>query len=135
MYLKLESAIGVTKDSAAGYFAAQQAITERINDPGTARLKAQEDDERDLDLYRQWEQRADAVLEEAHVIALGLPPRHGSQARESWSLEPISPLIRTSFSEVPAAIADLNRVTGRLPSSQGLARPSGRLPNRPDAQE
>ena len=70
-YSKLESAITVAKSSASGYFAAQQAITERINDPD-AKMKAQQDDERDLDLYRQWEGRADAVLAEAHAIGLRL---------------------------------------------------------------
>ena len=33
-YVKFEAAINNAKASAAGYFAAQQAITERINDPG-----------------------------------------------------------------------------------------------------
>ena len=105
-YLKLESAIGVAKDSAAGYFAAQQAITERINDPG-ARLKAQQDDEGDLNLYQQWELRADAVLEEAHVIGLRLDDMDASlrklELRADFTFD------SSSFSEVPAAIADLNR--------------------------
>ena len=105
-YLKLESAIGVAKSSAADYFAAQQTITERINDPG-AKLKAQQDDERDMDLYRQWEERADAVLAEAHAIGLRLDDMDASlrklDLRTDFVFDP------SSFSEVPTAIADLNR--------------------------
>ena len=105
-YPKLESAIVVAKSSAADYFAAQQAITERINDPGT-KLRAQQDDERDLDLYRQWEERADAVLAEAHAIGLRLDDMDASlrklELRAGFAFD------ASSFSEVPAAIADLNR--------------------------
>ena len=105
-YLKLESAIGVAKSSAADYFAAQQSITERINDPD-AKLKAQQDDERDMDLYRQWEERADAVLAEAHAIGLRLDDMDSNLAKLKLRADFV--FDASSFSEVPTAIADLNK--------------------------
>ena len=105
-YLKLESAITVAKSSAADYFTAQQAITDLINDPNV-KLKAKQDDEKDLDLYRKWEERADAVLAEAHVISLRLDDMDASlrklELRADFAFD------ASSFSEVPTAIADLNR--------------------------
>ena len=104
-YLKLDSAITVAKNSAAGYFEAQRAITERINDPG-AKLRAQQDDDRDWDLYQQWAERADAVLAEAHAIGLRLDDMDASlrklELRAGFAFD------ASSFSEVPAAIAELN---------------------------
>ena len=105
-YPKLESAIAVAKSSAADYLAAQRAITERINDPD-AKLRAQQDDDRDQDLYRRWEERADAVLAEAHAIGLRLDDMDASlrklELRADFAFD------ASSFSEVPTAIADLNR--------------------------
>ncbi|MYC36443.1 MAG: hypothetical protein F4X66_05965 [Chloroflexi bacterium] len=105
-YPKLESAITVAKSSAADYFAAQRAITGRINDPD-AKLRAQQDDERDWDLYRQWEERADAVLAEAYAIGLRLDDMDAGlrklELRAGFAFD------ASSFSEVPTAIADLNR--------------------------
>ena len=105
-YPRLESAIAVAKGSAADYFAAQRAITERINDPGV-KLRAQQDDGRDWNLYRQWEERADAVLAEAHAIDLRLDDMDAGlrklELRADFAFD------TSSFSEVPAAIADLDQ--------------------------
>ena len=105
-YRKLESAIAVARGSAAGYLAAQEAITERINAPD-AKLRAQQDDERDRELYRQWEQRAGTVLAEAKAIGLRLDDMDASlrklELRADFAFD------ASSFSEVPTAIADLNR--------------------------
>ena len=105
-YIKLESAISAAKTSAAGYFDAQRAITERINDPG-AKMRAEQDDGRDWELYQKWAERADSVLAEAYAIGLRLDDMDAGlrklELRAGFAFD------ASSFSEVPAAIADLNR--------------------------
>ena len=70
-YVKFEAAIDNAKASTAGYFATQQALTERIND-SAAKARAREDDEHDLALYRQWEAQADSALAKARAIGMQL---------------------------------------------------------------
>ena len=105
-YVKLESAIAVAKSSAAGYFDAQRAITARINDPD-AKLRAEQDDGRDWELYERWAERADSILAEAYAIGLRLDDMDAGlrklELRAGFAFD------ASSFSEVPAAIADLNR--------------------------
>ena len=80
-YVKFEAAIDNAKASAAGYFATQQALTERINDPA-AKARAREDDEHDLALYRQWEAQADSALAKARAIG-NTAGRHGREPAQA----------------------------------------------------
>ena len=105
-YLKLESAIEIAKSSAAGYFAAQQAITERIND-ADIKSRARQDDERDLELYRQWEHRAETVLAEARAIGARLDDMDSSLRKLELRADFV--FDASTFDEVPSAITDLNR--------------------------
>ena len=124
-YTKLESAIAVAKSSAADYLAAQRAITERIHDPD-AKLRAQQEDERDQDLYRQWQQRADAVLAEAHAMGLRLDDMDASlrklELRADFAFD------ASSFSEVPTAIADLNRELADFQAASETIREATKSP-------
>jgi len=104
-YVKFEAAIDSAKASAAGYFATQQALTERINDPAT-KAQARQDDERDLALYRQWESQADSALAKARTIGSQLDDMDASlrklELRTDFAFD------TSSFQEVPAAILELN---------------------------
>ncbi len=105
-YVKFEAAIDSAKASAAGYFAVQRALTERISDPA-AKAKALEDDERDLGLYRQWERQADSALAKAWAIGVQLDDVDAGlrklQLRADFVFD------ASSFQVVPTAILELGR--------------------------
>ena len=104
-YVKFEAAIDNAKASAAGYFATQQALTDRINDPAT-RAQARQDDERDLALYRQWEAQADSALAKAQTIGRQLDDMDASLRKLELRTDFV--FDTSSFQEVPAAILELN---------------------------
>ena len=104
-YVKFEAAIDNAKASAAGYFATQQALTERINDP-TTKAKAHDDDERDLALYRQWESQADSALAKARAIGRQLDDMDASLRKLELRADFV--FDTSAFQEVPAAILELN---------------------------
>lgn len=104
-YVKFEAAIDSAKASAAGYFATQQALTERINDPAT-KAQARQDDERDLALYRQWESQADSALAKARAIGMQLDDMDASLRKLELRTDFV--FDTTSFQEVPAAILELD---------------------------
>lgn len=104
-YVKFEAAINNAKASAAGYFATQQALTERINDP-ELKAQAREDDQRDLALYMRWEVQADTALAMARAIGTQLDDMdahlHKLELRADFVFD------AGSFRELPAAISELN---------------------------
>ena len=104
-YVKFEAAIDSAKSSAAGYFATQQALTERINDPAT-KAQARQDDERDLALYRQWEAQADSALAKALAIGKQLDDMDASLRKLELRADFV--FDTSSFQEVPAAILELD---------------------------
>ena len=104
-YVKFEAAIDNAKASAAGYFATQQALTERINDPAT-KAQARQDDERDLALYRQWESQADSALAKARAIGRQLDDMDASLRKLELRTDFV--FDASSFQEVPAAILELD---------------------------
>lgn len=124
-YIKLESAISVAKTSAAGYLDAQRAITERIHDPDT-KLRAQQDDDRDWELYQQWAEHADAVLAEAQAIGLRLDDMDASLRKLELRADFV--FDTSSFSEVPAAIADLNRELADFQAASEAIRETTKSP-------
>ena len=103
--VKFEAAIDNAKASAAGYFATQQALTERINDPA-GKAQAREDDEHDLALYREWEAQADSALAKARAIGLQLDDMDASLRKLELRTDFV--FDTSSFQEVPAAIFELN---------------------------
>ena len=104
-YVKFEAAIDNAKASTAGYFATQQALTERINDP-SARAQAQEDDERDLALYRQWETQANSALAKARAVGKQLDDMDANLRKLELRTDFV--FDTSSFQEVPEAILELN---------------------------
>ena len=104
-YVKFEAAINSAKASAAGYFAAQQAITERINDPAI-KSQAREDDDRDLALYRQWEAQANSALAKARAVGMQLDDMDASLRKLELRTDFV--FDTSSFQEVPVAILELN---------------------------
>ena len=104
-YVKFEAAIASAKSSAAGYFAAQQALTERINDPST-KARARADDQQDLTLFRQWEDQADSALAKARAIGMQLDDMDASLRKLELRTDFV--FDTSSFQEVPAAILELN---------------------------
>ena len=104
-YVKFEAAIDNAKASAAGYFAAQQALTERINDP-SAKARAREDDEHDLDLYRRWEAQADSALAKDRAIGMQLDDMDASLRKLALRADFV--FDTSSFQEVPEAILELD---------------------------
>ena len=104
-YTKLEAAIDSAKVSAAGYFAAQQALTESINDPAT-RAQWRQDDERDWALYRQWETQADSTLAKAQAIGMQLDDMDAVLSKLELRTDFV--FDASSFQEIPTAISELN---------------------------
>ena len=104
-YVKFEAAIASAKSSAEGYFAAQQALTNRINDPST-KARARADDEHDLALFRQWEDQADSALAKARAIGMQLDDMDASLRKLELRTDFV--FDTSSFQEVPAAILELN---------------------------
>ncbi len=118
-YVKFESAIDNAKASAAGYFAAQQALTERINDPST-KAQARADDEHDLNLYRQWEAQADSALAKARAIGRQLDDMDASLRKLELRTDFV--FDTSSFQEVPAAILELNAELGEFRAASETIR-------------
>ena len=104
-YVKFEAAIDNAKAGAAGYFAAQQALTERINDP-SAKARAREDDKQDLALYRHWEAQADSAMAQARAIGMQLDDMDASLRKLALRADFV--FDTSSFQEVPAAILELD---------------------------
>ena len=104
-YVKFEAAIDNAKASAAGYFATQQALTQRINDP-SAKAQAQEDDKRDLALYRQWETQANSALAKARAVGKQLDDMDANLRKLELRTDFV--FDTSSFQEVPEAILELN---------------------------
>ena len=104
-YVKFEAAIDNAKVSAADYFATQQALTERINDPAN-KTQAREDDERDLALYKQWETQADSALSKAKAIGTQLDDMDASLRKLELRTDFV--FDTSSFQGVPAAITELD---------------------------
>ena len=104
-YIKFEAAIESAKTSAAGYFATQQALTESISNPD-ARARAQEDDERDLALYRNWETQADSALAKAQAIGMQLDDMDAILRKLELRTDFV--FDASSLQEIPSAISELN---------------------------
>jgi len=104
-YIKLEAAIDSAKVSAGGYFAAQQALTESINDPAT-RAQWRQDDERDLALYREWETQADSTLAKARAVGMQLDDMDAVLSKLELRTDFV--FDASSFQEIPTAISELN---------------------------
>ena len=102
-YVKFEAAIDNAKASAAGYFATQQAITERINDPAI-KARARADDEDDLALYRRWATQADSAMAQARAIGMQLDDMDASLRKLALRADFV--FDTSSFQEVPAAITE-----------------------------
>lgn len=118
-YVKFEAAINNAKASAAGYFATQQALTERINDP-ELKAQARADDEQDLALYQRWEVQADTALAMARAIGSQLDDMDAHlrklQLRADFVFD------AGSFRELPAAISELNAELGEFRSASETIR-------------
>ena len=124
-YVKFEAAINNAKANAAGYFATQQALTERINDPAT-RAQARDDDERDLALYRQWEAQADSALAKAQAIGRQLDDMDASLRKLELRADFV--FDTSSFQEVPAAILELNAELGEFKAASETIRAATESP-------
>ena len=105
-YVKFEASVNNAKTHASAYFAEQQAITNRIRDPDN-QAKARQEDEWEMDLYRQWESQADAALKTASEIGIQLDDMDASL--EKLELRAGFVFDTSGFQEVPQAISDLNQ--------------------------
>ena len=127
-YVKFEAAIDNAKASAAGYFAAQQAVTERINDP-EIKAQAREDDDRDLTLYRQWEAQANLALAKARAIGMQLDDMDASLRKLELRTDFV--FDSSSFREVPAAILELNAELSEFRAASETIRAATESPFEP----
>lgn len=124
-YVKFEAAINNAKASAADYFATQQALTERINDPAT-KAQAREDDERDLALYKQWETQADSALSKARAIGTQLDDMDASLRKLELRTDFV--FDTSSFQGVPAAITELDAQLDEFKSASESIRAATESP-------
>ncbi len=124
-YIKFEAAIDNAKVNAAGYFAAQQALTERINDP-TTKAQAREDDDRDLALYRKWETQADSALAKARAIGTQLDDMDASLRKLELRADFV--FDASSFQDVPIAIQELNAELSEFRAASEIIRATTESP-------
>ena len=124
-YVKFEAAIDNAKASAAGYFAAQQALTERINDTST-KAQARQDDERDLALYRKWEAQADVALAKAREIGRRLDDMDASLRKLELRADFV--FDASSFQDVPVAIQELNAELSEFKAASEVIRATTKSP-------
>ena len=118
-YVKFEAAIDNAKTSAAGYFATQQALTERINDPST-KAQARQDDERDLASYRKWEARTDVALAKAREIGRRLDDMDATLRKLELRADFV--FDASSFQDVPIAIQELNAELSEFKAASEIIR-------------
>ena len=105
-YVKFDASVNNAKSQASSYFAKQHALTGQIRDPDN-QARARKEDEWEMDLYRQWESKADAALKMAADIGIQLDDMDASlkkmELRDGFVFD------SSGFQEVPQAINDLNR--------------------------
>ena len=104
-YAKFSASIATAKSTAADYFAQQQAITESMRDPDN-RAKAQQQDDAEMLLYRQWEARADAALRTATEIGVQLDDMDANLKKMELRADFV--FDSSAFLEVPEAVTELN---------------------------
>lgn len=124
-YVKFEAAIDNAKASAAGYFATQQALTERINDPAN-KAQARQDDEKDLALYRKWEAQADSALAKARAIGTQLDDMDASLRKLELRADFV--FDASSFQDVPVAIQELNAELSEFRAASEIIRATTESP-------
>lgn len=104
-HAKFEASITNAKARAADYFARQQALTKSMQDPSN-RAKAEQEDEAEMLLYRQWEGRADAALETAAKIGIQLDDMDTNLKKMKERADFV--FDTSTFQEVPESISELN---------------------------
>ena len=104
-YAKFDASISNAKNRAADYFAQQKGITESMRDP-VNRSRAEQEDEAETLLYKQWEARADLALQTAANIGIQLDDMNANfekmKLRKDFAFE------ASTFQRVPEAISELN---------------------------
>ena len=103
-YRKFDAAIIAAEQSAAGYFAAQRALTERYKSK-ELKAKAEAVDEEDFKLYERWKDRAHSVRDEALTIVDRLSDMETDLRKLELSAE--FTFDAGGFDEVPSEIAAL----------------------------
>ena len=104
-YVKFEASVNNAKSQASSYFAKQHALTDQIRDPDN-QAKARKEDEWEMDLYRQWEAKANAALKMATEIGIQLDDMDASLKK--MELRTGFVFDSSGFQEVPQAINVLN---------------------------
>lgn len=104
-HAKFKSSIANAKNRAEEYFAQQQVITERMQDPDNLD-RARQEDEADRQLYEQWKERANAALETADQIVVQLDDMN--ENLKKMELRAGFVFDASSLIEMPAAVAELN---------------------------
>ena len=122
-HTKFDAAIANAKSRAATYFAQQQAITESMHDPAN-REKAEQQDEAEMLLYRQWEARADAALRETTELIHQLDDMDANLKKMELRADFV--FDTSAFLEVPDAVAELNaQLADFQTSSENIRAVSG----------
>ena len=122
-YAKFNASIANTKSRAADYFAQQQALTEGMRDTDN-KAKAQQQDEAEMLLYRQWKARADAALKTATEIGFQLDDMDANLKKMDLRADFV--FDTSAFLEVPEAVIELNRqLTDFQTSSDNIRAVSG----------
>ena len=104
-YVKFHASITNAKSRAASYLTQQQALTDRMRDPDN-QAKARLEDEADLALYRQWEERAEKALEKANEIGIQLDDMDANLRKMELRADFV--FDTSAFLEIPQDIEELN---------------------------
>ena len=105
-HAKFDASIANAKSRAAGYFAQQRALTGSIQIPQN-RARAEQEDDAEMLLYRQWEAQADAALRKAAEIIIQLDDMDANLKKMELRADFV--FDTSAFVEVPQAIGELNQ--------------------------
>ena len=104
-HAKFDASIANAKGRAAAYFAQQRALTRSMQDSDN-RARAEQEDDAEMLLYRQWEAQADAALRKVAEIIVQLDDMDANLKKMELRADFV--FDTSAFVEVPQAIGELN---------------------------
>ena len=105
-HAKFDASIANAKNRAVGYFAQQRALTRSMQNPDN-RARAEQEDDAEMLLYRQWEAQADGALRKAAEIITQLDDMDANLMKMELRADFV--FDTSAFVEVPQAIGELNQ--------------------------
>ena len=105
-HAKFDASVANAKSRASGYFSHQRALTRSMQNSDN-RARAEQEDDAEMLLFRQWEAQADAALRKAAEIIIQLDDMDANLKKMELRADFV--FDASAFVEVPQAIGELNQ--------------------------